>query len=97
MGSGAAPRAGHEGGHHLVDQGLVELRAEGRLGHLDAGRRLLALLVYYGKLHRLSLPQADAGALAAARRTTSPPVGPGTAPFSRMRLRSASTRTTSRF
>jgi hypothetical protein len=75
-------------GHDLVHQGLVESRTEGRFGHFDGAERHLHLIPCHFPL-----------SASLDRRTTItlPPVAPGTAPLTSSRLRSASTRTTSRF
>src|SRR5690606_40471852 len=84
----AGPAAGQESRHHLVHERLVELGAEGAVRDLDrAGSRKL-------ELHHAA-PLFFA--LTAGRTTTRAPRWPGTAPLTRIRLRSASTRTTSRF
>src|SRR5690606_35111886 len=83
---GTLTTASHVGHDCLVNQGLVELATEGRVGHFD---RLSAI---YIQLHLRFSPYA----LTAGRTITSPPVAPGTAPLTSSRLRSASTRTTSR-
>src|SRR5690606_1967754 len=78
--------ASHIGHDCLVYQRFVEFTAEDTIGNFD---RLSAI---YIQLHLRFSPYA----LAAGRTTTSPPVAPGTAPLTSSRLRSASTRTTSR-
>src|SRR5690606_2315165 len=86
LSAGTLAAAGHVGHNCLVYQGLVEFTAEDTIGNLD---RLSAI---YIQLHLSISPYA----LTAGRTITSPPVAPGTAPLTSSRLRSASTRTTSR-
>src|SRR5690606_26547416 len=70
---GTLTAASHVGHNCLVNQSLVELATEGRIGHFD---RLSAI---YIQLHLRFSPYA----LAAGRTITSPPVAPGTAPLTR--------------
>src|SRR5262249_11706024 len=89
-----AVRAGARGcelrGDDLVHHGDVGLDAEHRVGQLD-GARVRAL----GVTHREAAHRFTA-ALVALRTNTSEPDGPGTAPFTSSRPRSASPCTTSR-
>src|SRR5690606_9258864 len=87
LGPGTA--AGQESRYYLVHQRLVEFGAKRAVGDLDAAAVALHLDLHaQAPLFR---------ALMAGRTSTRPPLCPGTAPLIRMRFRSASTRTTSRF
>src|SRR5690606_36518681 len=74
---------------HLMNERLVERRRERRVGELDR----FAVTVQCD----LHFPSRGLPALTAGRIRTRPETEPGTAPFTRSRLRSTSTRTTSRF
>src|SRR5690606_25844379 len=76
--------------HHLVDQRLVVRRAEAHVGELER----VAVALYFDFHRSYSAPFAP---FAAGRTITRPFGAPGTAPLTSSRLRSASTRTTSRF
>ena len=93
----ARPGGGELRGDDLVHDRDVRLDAEQLVGHVDragvrAGRRL------HVELHAASPCAAGTtGRFAALLTNTRPPLGPGTAPLTRRRPRSASPSTTSRF
>src|SRR5262249_10357333 len=86
-----AVRAGASRGQLRVDDLVhdcdVRLDAEDRLRQLHGGARFAVGLLHHQGTH----------AFTAFRTKTKPPVGPGTAPLTNRRLRSASPSTTSRF
>src|SRR5256885_2100719 len=90
----AGAEAGEAGDDHLVHERYGHLRLE-ELGGQVAAAGLLA-----GRVEDVDLRHHApfvAGVLTAERIMTSPPLGPGTAPFTSSRLRSGSVRTISRF
>src|SRR5690606_21993701 len=86
---GAGSCAGEVGDDDLMDERFVERRRERSVRELDR----IAVTVQCD----LHFPSRGLPAFAAGRTSTRPETEPGTAPFTRSRLRSGSTRTTSRF
>ena len=89
LGFRARTLAGQIGRHNLVDERLVEFGPEQAIGQLDGFLVILELHFH----DRLRSAQA---AFVADLTTTLPVAAPGTAPLTRIRFRSGSTRTTSR-
>ena len=80
------PAAGELGDDRLVEDGLVHRRGEQRLGEVDAPDGGAGAVVEGGLRHRQAF-----------FTKVSAPGAPGTDPLTRIRLRSASTRTTRSF
>ena len=83
---GAEVAARQLGDHRLVEDGLVDGRGEQRLAEVDAPDGRARAVVEVGLRHRHTF-----------RTKVSAPGAPGTDPFTRIRFRSESTRTTRSF
>src|SRR5690606_6859889 len=93
---GAGPLGGELGGDDLVHDGHVGLDAEGGVVELDGARGGTGGVVESDRGHQAA-PSLLAERFTALRSSTTPPVGPGTAPRTRMTSWSVSALTTSRF
>src|SRR6266508_1417886 len=91
----SAPAGGELGRDHLVHNGNIGLDAEHGLVQLHRTGLLAGLIADVDFAHA-SRPSFPTTAFTALRMSTSPPLGPGTAPFTSSRLRSGSAWTTSR-
>ena len=93
-GLGALTLVGQVGDNRQVHGSLVGLNAEHGLGKLDLGNGFASHIKYRNLRHWYSsFPYA----FLLSVRTTRPPLGPGIAPLTAIRLFSTSTLTTSRF